>query len=741
MKVVGLLSGGKDSCYNLLHCVQQGHELVALATLSPPPGESDELDSYMYQTVGHDAVHLVAAALDLPLYRRTITGTALNQSSEYRLHSPSDETEDLYNLLLTVKSAHPEIDAVSVGAILSNYQRVRVEHVALRPELNLTPLTYLWQRDQSELYREMLESGQVSILIKVAGIGLGEGDLGKTLGQMQGKLERLSAMYGAHVCGEGGEYETLTVDSPLFRKRLDVRETETVVHSDSAFGSVSYLRLRNARLVEKEEREGKWEVKTPPLLDKVGRRALRAAKAAATETLSDRVAQLSLSEEALREIQLPPASIRQKGRYVVLSNVTGHNPSDPTPLAVEDQVKSAFSTISSLLSPIGLDLTSISHINLYLRSQSSFSAVNGVYRTLFGVSPPTRACVALPNLPTDCDVVINAIAFSSTSPPSAHPFDRRALHVQGRSFWAPANIGPYSQSLVVGEKIWVAGQIGLVPADLTLPGGEEGERLQTVLSLQHARRIFKATLGDMGGRGVDRGWVDGGVCWVQQGQDLGVVESVWRSQLEDGEEEEGEEGESWLGQTQGGEGPPMLFVTLPKGALPRGAAVEWQVTAHTGRVPPPLVDQGEGSAAKTGNDDEDEEDDAVGSDATDVKVTRTHATLAHDGGCFEIVHTVTASSAAQSRFGILTLRRLSSAQPSTEDEASELASSLQALVDRAYSVQLFHPPTSSTSNDALSLLATLIPPDLLNSTQNVPCLTLHTPSLTPVELALIYHGI
>lgn len=29
-----------------------------------------------------------------------------------------------------------------------------------------------------------------------------------------------NAMYGLHVCGEGGEYETLTLDSPLFKQRI-----------------------------------------------------------------------------------------------------------------------------------------------------------------------------------------------------------------------------------------------------------------------------------------------------------------------------------------------------------------------------------------------------------------------------------------------------------------------------------------------------------------------------------------
>lgn len=35
MKVVALISGGKDSCYNMLQCVMAGHEIVALANLKP----------------------------------------------------------------------------------------------------------------------------------------------------------------------------------------------------------------------------------------------------------------------------------------------------------------------------------------------------------------------------------------------------------------------------------------------------------------------------------------------------------------------------------------------------------------------------------------------------------------------------------------------------------------------------------------------------------------------------------
>jgi diphthine-ammonia ligase len=47
-KVIGLVSGGKDSTFNLLHCVANGHELVALATLTPEAGVGE---STAYGTV------------------------------------------------------------------------------------------------------------------------------------------------------------------------------------------------------------------------------------------------------------------------------------------------------------------------------------------------------------------------------------------------------------------------------------------------------------------------------------------------------------------------------------------------------------------------------------------------------------------------------------------------------------------------------------------------------------------
>jgi len=70
----------------------------------------EELDSYLYQTVGQDAIEFVAHALEVPLYRQVIQGTSIELGSEYGRRDakasggiPGDETEDLYTLLCRVK--------------------------------------------------------------------------------------------------------------------------------------------------------------------------------------------------------------------------------------------------------------------------------------------------------------------------------------------------------------------------------------------------------------------------------------------------------------------------------------------------------------------------------------------------------------------------------------------------------------------------------------------------------------
>jgi diphthine-ammonia ligase len=124
MKVVALVSGGKDSCFNLLRCLEEGHEVVCLANLFPPENVS-EMDSYMYQSVGNEGIKVsdkidwifnkityfqyLAEAMDLPLFREKICGKPKSIDFDY-IYDTQDEVEDLYQLLKNVKQWNPEIE-------------------------------------------------------------------------------------------------------------------------------------------------------------------------------------------------------------------------------------------------------------------------------------------------------------------------------------------------------------------------------------------------------------------------------------------------------------------------------------------------------------------------------------------------------------------------------------------------------------------------------------------------------
>lgn len=591
MKVVGLLSGGKDSCYNLCHCVAQGHEVVALASLGPEGGK-EEIDSYMYQTVGQDGLHFIAQALELPLVRRKIQGTAVDQESDYAAtiadrqagKVEGDETEDLYQLLQEVLKAYPDIQGVSVGAILSNYQRVRVEHVCAR--LGLQALAYLWQFDRSQLLEDMDNAGMESIIIKVAGAGLGVRHLGMNVcsEEMRDELEILNGRWGTHPAGEGGEYETFTVDCPLFRSSIKLTDTEAVVLSKpmsprDEFGTVAYLRLKNAELVSKDIDEPallaslKQRLRVPPLLDDDARRVFSVLDSVSSPDAPSSDELTPLLPHAASGAG-PPTQALSKD-WLGISEIT-------SPAAeVTDEVKGCFKLALEALSKQGLDITSVAHINLYLSSMSLFPAVNAVYNTFFGPSPPTRACVSA-ILPEGVNVKMDIIAHTSRAKGA-----RTALHVRGLSYWAPANIGPYSQCVRVGERLFIAGQIGLQPRDLALPSPPSFAQ-EAALSTQHVRKIVKAMREGTGG-GFS-GWLESCVCWISGpastfGAKRDLARLAWRT---------------WT------HGQDIPFLIVQTGQLPKGAQIEWQVTWHTGK------------RVVSGLDDDDVDDD----EAADLKAER-----------------------------------------------------------------------------------------------------------------------
>ncbi|KAJ1332612.1 hypothetical protein BSLG_008241 [Batrachochytrium salamandrivorans] len=126
--------------------------------------------------------------MELPLFRQDLAHGSVDTNATYTFNA-NDEVEDLYKLLSSVMRSVPNIEAVSTGAILSNYQRTRIESVCVR--LGIQSLSFMWQGNQEQLLTDMIDNGVEAVLVKVAAAGLSEKHLGKTLAHMQPILKTL----------------------------------------------------------------------------------------------------------------------------------------------------------------------------------------------------------------------------------------------------------------------------------------------------------------------------------------------------------------------------------------------------------------------------------------------------------------------------------------------------------------------------------------------------------------------
>jgi len=200
-----LFSGGKDSVLALHILHSMNYPIKCLIAI-----DSANKDSYMYHTPTISLVELQAKALGIPLIKVKTSGIKEKELSA--LEKAFDIAKKEYY-----------INGVISGALYSTYQRDRIENIADKKGLKV--FSPLWHKEQSLEVLELINLGIKPIITKIAAYGLDKSYLGKVIDkQMLEKLNALNKKIGFNVAGEGGEYETFVIDSPLFSKPIDFQK-------------------------------------------------------------------------------------------------------------------------------------------------------------------------------------------------------------------------------------------------------------------------------------------------------------------------------------------------------------------------------------------------------------------------------------------------------------------------------------------------------------------------------------
>jgi predicted ATP pyrophosphatase (TIGR00289 family) len=220
MRLASLISGGKDSLYAMYIARKEGHEVKYLVSL-----ESENPESYMFHIPNIHLVEKIAENVGLPFVKRKTKGV---------------KEEELADIRAVLKELRPHIDGITTGAVASNYQKTRIDAICF--DLGLASIAPFWGRDPEQVLRNMLKDGFVIIIVAVAAPPLDEKWLGRVIDEKcVDELAELNKKHGIHVMGEGGEYDSLVLDCPLYTEKIRIIEARKVWDEKTRSGFLDIL--------------------------------------------------------------------------------------------------------------------------------------------------------------------------------------------------------------------------------------------------------------------------------------------------------------------------------------------------------------------------------------------------------------------------------------------------------------------------------------------------------------------
>jgi ABC transporter with metal-binding/Fe-S-binding domain ATP-binding protein len=229
VRLAALYSGGKDSTFAVSCAHEMGHHVVCFITMHPIAD-----DSALFHYPNSWVTQYLADAMQIPLM-----GFPVGRGSK------EDEIKALEEAIVQVKSRYG-IDGIVHGGISSNYQKQAFEQICVRQRI--ATVAPLWNSEPETYITDLVNRGFRIIIVGVSTMGLGKDWLGRELdNEAIAQLVSISKKCGFNLTFEGGEAETLVIDCPLYRKKLQINAANTCWD-----GQRGIFEIRDAALIEKK---------------------------------------------------------------------------------------------------------------------------------------------------------------------------------------------------------------------------------------------------------------------------------------------------------------------------------------------------------------------------------------------------------------------------------------------------------------------------------------------------------
>ena len=231
MKVAVMFSGGKDSTFAIDYALEKGWKIDYLLSVKPT-----RTDCFLFHFATVEQTPELAKILGV---KHILTSC--------NIADPEKEAEIVKNIVIT----NP-VDAVVLGGTGLQETQIRSIQKALLPH-GIEVFAAHAGQDHDIVMKEMIKKGYKFMITQIASDGLNKDWIGRVLDERNmNELFARSIKYGFHCGGEGGYYDTLVIDGPIFNSRLEVLESHKVMESNCE-GHLIVDKLQIVKKVIQEE--------------------------------------------------------------------------------------------------------------------------------------------------------------------------------------------------------------------------------------------------------------------------------------------------------------------------------------------------------------------------------------------------------------------------------------------------------------------------------------------------------
>jgi diphthine-ammonia ligase len=222
-KVFASWSGGKDCCLALYRARQNGMDVRYLANTVRENGTRS-----CSHGISSAVIREQSKALGIPIVQQP----TLNDNYESQF-------------IKMIQAFREEgIEGGVFGDIDFNEHREWIERVCA--VAGITPHLPLWLEDQKKLVEEFIDAGFESVIVAAKAELFDKDVLGRKIDRdFLSYINELKKTMDITPCGEAGEYHSLVIDGPIFKKRLELVDTEKVQRDQHIYLEVKRTELRD----------------------------------------------------------------------------------------------------------------------------------------------------------------------------------------------------------------------------------------------------------------------------------------------------------------------------------------------------------------------------------------------------------------------------------------------------------------------------------------------------------------